>query len=242
MTNALGIDVSSWQDDNSTPQQMNFAKSKAAGAEFVFIKSSQARWCDQDFIYNWQAAKDAGILRGAYHFLDWTKPAEQQADFFSGLLAKDPGEIPPTLDYEYRTGVPSAGSARLECKAFLERVKANLNLTCMIYTGPDYWKNYGSADAYWKQYPLWIGNPYNAAPWVPLPWKEWTFWQYSWLGDGLLFGAESKGLDMDWYNGDSAKLHAAFGGVTPVPVPVPLTLDQRVSALEAQAKAHGWTV
>ena len=36
----------------------------------------------------------------------------------------------------------------------------------------------------------------------------------------------------------------SFGEITPTPVPVPapLTLEQRVSALETQAKAHGWTI
>jgi lysozyme len=163
--------------------------------------------------------------------MDWTKPAEQQADFFSGLLAKDPGEIPPVLDYEYRVGIPSAGTARLECKAFLERVRANLGKTPIIYTGNDYWKNYGSADAYWTQYPLWIAYP-AAAPIWPAPWTTWLFWQYSWKGDGLLYGAESLEMDMNYFQGDSAKLHATFGGVSPAPAPAPLTLEQRVKRLE----------
>ena len=61
----LGIDCSKWKDDNSTPQQMDFFKAKAEGASFVFIKASQSTWLDSDFIYNWQAAKDAGLMRGA---------------------------------------------------------------------------------------------------------------------------------------------------------------------------------
>jgi GH25 family lysozyme M1 (1,4-beta-N-acetylmuramidase) len=35
-----GIDVSRWQDDNNTPQQIDFRKAYAAGARFVFIKAS----------------------------------------------------------------------------------------------------------------------------------------------------------------------------------------------------------
>lgn len=41
MTKTLGIDVSRWQDNNSTAQQMDFTKSVSMGAKFVFIKSSR---------------------------------------------------------------------------------------------------------------------------------------------------------------------------------------------------------
>ena len=61
----LGIDVSKWQDDNSTPQRMDFKKAYDAGARFVFIKASQACWMDEDMLYNWKSAQDAGLLRSA---------------------------------------------------------------------------------------------------------------------------------------------------------------------------------
>ena len=58
-----GIDVSHWQDDNSTPQQVNFKKAKAAGAEFVFIKASERLYVDADYTWTWDAAAAAGLLR-----------------------------------------------------------------------------------------------------------------------------------------------------------------------------------
>ena len=79
MTKTLGIDVSRWQDNNSTAQKMDFAKAHAAGARFVFIKASQQLWTDEDIFYNWKSAKAAGLLRGAYHFLTWDKPGRDQA-------------------------------------------------------------------------------------------------------------------------------------------------------------------
>ena len=38
-----GIDISVWQDDNSTSQKMDFHKAKTAGARFVFIKISEPK-------------------------------------------------------------------------------------------------------------------------------------------------------------------------------------------------------
>ena len=56
----LGIDISHWQNDKSTAQKMDFAKAVEQGAKYVFIKISERGEIDEDFEYNWQAAKDAG--------------------------------------------------------------------------------------------------------------------------------------------------------------------------------------
>lgn len=43
-----GCDVSLWQDDPSTAQHVDVAKMRSAGAQFVFIKTSQACFLDRD--------------------------------------------------------------------------------------------------------------------------------------------------------------------------------------------------
>ena len=102
----LGIDVSHWQDDKSTAQKMDFKKAVKNGAKFVFIKVSERGALDSDFEYNWQAAKDAGLLRGGYHFLRWDLSGLMQARIFSEILQDDPGELPPVADFE----APRSGS------------------------------------------------------------------------------------------------------------------------------------
>ena len=77
-------------------------KAKQAGATFVFVKASEATLTDPQFLVNWQKAKEAGLLRGAYHYLDYTKPGADQANYFADLLKNDPGELPPVIDYELR--------------------------------------------------------------------------------------------------------------------------------------------
>ena len=95
-----GIDVSKWQDDNSTPQKMDFSKSVDQGAKFVFIKATERMGVDGDFLWNWDSAKSAGLLRGAYHFLRWDLSGLTQARIFCSLLKDDRGELPPVADYE----------------------------------------------------------------------------------------------------------------------------------------------
>ncbi len=229
----LGIDVSRWQDNDSTPQMMDFAKAKNAGANFAFIKASQATWKDRDFAMNWQNAKDARLPRGAYHFMDWTTSASNQARYFASVLAEDRGELPPVADFELRTGVPARAKATEELYAFVSGVEQAVGKQVMIYTAPYYWREFfsGAHADYFAARPLWIAHYGVSRPTVPAPWDTWTFWQYSAKGDGLKFGAESKDLDMDYFNGDLAAFNATFG-LARVP-----TVEERLTAIEARLTA-----
>jgi len=227
-----GIDVSHWQNDKSTPQRMNFEKAKAAGAKFVFIKVSERGGMDEDFKLNWQNAKLAGIPRGGYHFLRWDISGLLQARIFCELLKDDPGELPPVADFEAPVKDGKYPSNSLLAQ-FLEAVESILGKKPMIYTSPGFWNSYGKNkntgrfDASWAYYPLWIAHYTSAAaPMEIEPWKThalnnsegskpWLFWQYTPVGDGLKFGAESKGIDLNWFNGTQADLDALAGTKPP---------------------------
>ena len=216
-----GIDISKWNGN------WDAAKAKAAGAAFVFIKASQATFTDPLFKVNWQRAKDAGLLRGAYHYLDYTKPSRDQANYYADLLDADPGELDPVVDYEQRRTDNNVGAARLALRDFLEQLKAR-GYTPMLYTAPAFWATYGSTDVYWQQYRLWIAHYTTAsAPTVPAPWKAWTFWQYTSKGDGPTYGTESYNVDLNYFNGTLEELYQLAG----VPLPTG-DLESRVAALE----------
>jgi lysozyme len=218
----LGIDVSHWQDDKSTAQKMDFNKAVKNGAKYVFIKVSERGALDSDFEYNWQAAKDAGLLRGGYHFLRWDLSGLMQARIFSEILEDDPGELPPVADFEApRSGSLYPSNALL--LQFLEEVETKLGRKPILYTSPGYWDIHGrnkytkQFDDKWAYYPLWVAHyvkdfqagtsqPKALEPWKSAG-KSWTFWQYTASGDGLAFGAESKSIDLNWFNGDLAALN-----------------------------------
>jgi lysozyme len=246
-----GIDVSHWQDDKSTPQKMDFKKAKAAGAEFVFIKVSERGSIDLDFEFNWAAAKTAGLLRGGYHFLRWTLSGLTQARIFCDIMKEDPGELPPVADFEapnYGNVYPS--NSLLE--QFLVKVEDITKRRPMIYTSPGYWNIHGRNkitklfDPKWIYFPLWIAHYTKAnKPTIPKPWKDWLFWQYSAKGDGLKYGAESKSIDLNWFNGELADLFALAGQgvVLPPDQPVhpnPPDISGRLFMLEQWAKGIGY--
>lgn len=230
-----GIDISHWQDDKSTPQKMNFQKAVESGAKFVFIKVSERGGIDRDFEYNWTAAKEAGLLRGGYHFLRWDLSGLVQARIFCELLKDDPGELPPVADFEApRKGSRYPSNALLE--QFLVEVETKMGRKPMIYSSPGFWKIHGrnkttkKFDPKWAYYPLWVAHymknfqegvskPDEMQPWASMG-KKWTFWQYTATGDGLAFGAESKAIDLNWFNGSQQELNDFAYGKATTPAPL----------------------
>lgn len=247
-----GLDISHWQDIKDTPKKMDFEKAKAAGAEFVYIKVSERGGEDSSFEYHWAAAKAAGLLRGGYHFLRWDLSGLVQARIFCKLMEDDPGELPPAADYE---APPKDGKypSNSLLEQFLVEVETKEDRIPFIYTSPGYWNAHGrnkftkQIDQKWSYYPLWVAHyTSNPQPDPVQPWgTDWKIWQYTASGDGIAHGAESKGLDLDWFNGDMAALRK-FAGLDqdqPIPDPDPdpdpnpdpgneLPYDKRVDALE----------
>ena len=228
-----GPDYSIWDDNNSTPQRVDFMKAKAAGAPFCFIKASQANWIDQDFVYNWSNAKTAGLLRGAYHFLTYDISPIVQADYVWSLLKSDPGELPIVADFEYRIAGLTRSAAANALKLFVERLQVLSGRLPMIYSSPGYWNEFGTTDAFWAKYPLWLAHYTTAEPLIPLPWRAWYFWQFTDRADGLKYGSEAKEIDMNYWYSDLDTLYALAGQPPPV-----TTWEQQI---DAWARSMGYT-
>ncbi len=231
----LGIDISKW-DGN-----WDADKAKQAGATFVFIKASEATFTDPQFLVNWQKAKDAGLLRGAFHYLDYTKSGVEQANYFADLLKNDPGELPPVIDYELRRtdNDPSAAIGFLrDCLDHLvsrSELFENASIKFpMIYTGPGFWMEYGDQTKrdYWIQFPLWNAHwTSSTTPKIPPPWTMWQFWQFTSKGPGEAFGSECLSMDMNRYNGTLNEL-MEFAGMN---VPV-VNLNEKFESLDSKVK------
>ncbi len=214
---AIGPDVSFYQDEPSTPQGIDFVKMRQA-ADFVIIRAGQNLWVDSDFQTNWKEAKKAGLPRGSYWFYDSRADPKRQAELWAEQLAGDLGELPLFADFEETYNGPYKGWRKWY--DFLERLKQLVgDKEIAIYTAYYYWRDNApnatteaASLEYFHQYPLWIANYGVAKPSVPKPWgeNEWTFWQFTETGDGKLYGVESKGIDLNYFNGDRAAFLARF--------------------------------
>jgi len=139
-----GIDVSKYQEmiawDAVSAMQVRRIK-----LGFVFIKATEGIGnVDPQFKRNWKKAKDAGMIRGAYHFFLSTKDGRMQAENFIKTVDLRTGDLPPVLDVEQTYGVPRE-VIKSEMKEWLNIVETNYNVKPIIYTNIDFYKqNLGS--------------------------------------------------------------------------------------------------
>lgn len=198
---ASGVDVSQYQ------QTVDWKRAASAGQSFAFVKAARGeKDADPMFMANWTGAKEAGLLRGAYHVFDPNADPVSQADFFikTVLSTNDNGELPPVLDIE-----PVDASAAVElvprAKAWLDRVESALGKKPIIYSSrrtlQDSFVDVDGLFPSWAaQHPLWIAE-YSAPegqPKLPRGWSNWTFWQYT--DQGQVNGIQGK-TDLNFFNG-----------------------------------------
>jgi lysozyme len=172
----------------------------ALGVTFAFAKAteggdpSHSSYTDETFATNWQAMLDAGVIRGAYHFIglplaatprsQWNDDLHRQIDHFLetvGPLA--PGDLPPVLDLE--NGDSPVGWRQLiqsDRGAALAIVRELILYTTLqiqpakpiIYTGSFWWSDLGDPDPVidnmpFGNYPLWFAQYPKVHTPSPLP-------------------------------------------------------------------------
>ena len=195
-----GIDVSIYQGDIHWPSV------KASGYSFAVAKATEgAHYTDADFIYNLDGIREAGMVAGAYHFLDWNTDATAQAEHFLSVYQPRNGDLPPTLDCEACTVEPNVAIAMVS--KFLQTVEPHLAgarmLLYMSFSFPSDHLNGGSG---FSGHPLWVAaynNDANAP--VPNAWNKATMWQ--WSDSGNVGGIEGS-VDLDRFLGTLDDLHA----------------------------------
>jgi len=179
-----GADVSRWQHPNDKP--INFKKMHAAGLSFVMIKASDTRY-DADRLalkyvkMDRNAAQDAGIYTGFYHFAilpNVSTPAAIAKDAraqvqkviwrLSDLGGYNDKDLPYALDLETRciqwssSGAcvknATRSAATLWAKTFLKTLKEKTGRTPILYSSPSFLETALNRDKELNSYPLWIAH------------------------------------------------------------------------------------
>lgn len=165
-----GIDVSSWQDNNNTPQKPDLQKLKDNGVKFVFVRAYNGAEQDEDFAYYWGEAKRLNLLRGAYAFHEYrngiAKITRQQAIDFWEIIKNDPGEIPPVIDYEQPNSnwppLPDRTTGLTNLEIWFNYIDTAYGKKAILYTNPNTLKynlrpRSDSGGWLW-QHPLWVAQ------------------------------------------------------------------------------------
>lgn len=192
-----GIDVSSYQGVIHWPSVKKMISGDLQ-IGFVFMKATEGlNDTDKRFHSNWEKAKTAGMIRGAYHFFLATKSGRQQALQFIKQVELKKGDLPPVIDIEKLYGVKPV-LMRQRVKEFLKTVEAYYRVKPIIYTSADFYERHLGKD--FNEYPLWVAHYFQ--PEKPRVQRDWSFWQHS--ETGRIDGIRAE-VDCNVFNGDSTK-------------------------------------
>lgn len=196
-----GIDVSRWQSkvDWARVKQMKVGN---ISVRFAFIKATEGSWMkDPEFERNWSGARQAGIIRGAYHFFLPDISAKDQALHFTRTVKLKSGDLPPVVDVEETRGMSKAQIQKYT-KEFLVLLEKHYKVRPILYTGRDFYKNHFANNEAFKGYRFWIAH-YHVAN-LDMPGEEdWHFWQHSDRGN---VNGINEPVDFNVFKGDSVAL------------------------------------
>ena len=194
----IGVDISSYQAN------IDMNKLKEQNIEFVYIKVTEgSKTKDDKFDENWENAKNAKLLSGAYHFFSYDSEGRTQAENFINVLGKDiKGRLLPVVDVEYygdkEQSPPNKKDVVRELKVFLEIIKEEYGVKPLIYTRPEIYNKYLKGE--FDQYKKWISSFYT-----PLSWNykdDWYIWQYLNRGELEGYAGGEKYIDLNVLNKD----------------------------------------
>ena len=200
-----GIDVSKWQGN------MDWSVAKPL-IDYAIIKASENTWEDNKYAINVDRCNQLAIPHGVYHFCrpeyDW----RPQAEYFADRVV---GQLPAFADVE-RTGYLSRSTLERWIYNFVNCVQDKSGYPVGIYTRSIFWNTYVARNAWCNDLPLWVAryNSYISDPGVPLDWDNWALWQWAAdsNGEGWKYGAESRSIDKNRFNGTTEEFFGWIGG------------------------------
>ena len=138
-----GVDIS-----NNNPS-VDWHAVKDAGHTFAVHKTSEGLGTpDKLFPKRWKAMRDAGLVRGAYHFARPQKGRDPKAEAHEMLQrikdagGLEDGDLVPTLDIEAfgAAGRLTADQTVAWARGFVDEVEARIGRKPLIYTGA-FWRD-----------------------------------------------------------------------------------------------------
>lgn len=214
-----GLDLNHWRVVN------NFNTLVDLGHKFFITKATEGTtFLDNTLYPNVESSKRVKLLTGAYHYLRTTVDPTQQANFYWDKIKNLDLEINPILDVEpYSNNIAILGTY---AQTFLNRIKVLSGKTPIIYTNYNTW-NLLKFPTWGINYPLWVASYQVSKPYIPKPWTNYLFWQYT---STEPIRGEAQTYDCNYFNGTENELRAFFG------LPPVDNLEVRVKILEDKVK------
>ena len=195
-TSIVGVDVSSYQ------AEINMNELKEQNIKFIYIKATEGSASENDrFAENWENAKKAELLSGAYHFFSYDSEGRTQAENFIRTVGTDlKGRLLPAVDVEYygdkEQNPPEKTDVIRELKIYLEMIEKEYGVKPLIYTRSDIYEKYIKGE--FDEYKMWMSSLYT-----PLSWNykdDWYIWQYLNRGELEGYTGGEKYIDLNILN------------------------------------------
>ena len=204
-----GLDLSHYQGDVDWTALATHRANRFP-LRFVFIKATEgATHTDPRFNENFEAARQNGFIRGAYHyFIPQTDAAEQARHFINTVKLED-GDLPPVLDVEI-TGKRPTEELQEAVKVWMNIIEAHYGVKPILYTSYKFKRRHLDTPDI-NQYPYWIAHYYvNAVRYR----GSWAFWQHTDVG--RVEGIDGK-VDLNVFNGTMQQLLGMTVSSEPTP-------------------------
>lgn len=193
--------------------KIDFVKAKAAGMSFAIGKVTEGlTFTDPLFKDRIQAARDAGLIVGGYHFFHPKDDAKDQLNYFLSKLASAGGKFLNAGDFEETQlsggqeewDLFDAESRGIMVQDFLDNLAVETRAKPFIYCGAPFSDRYLTAVPT-GTYNLWLAR---YAPTLPKGWTNYSLWQYT--CKGLVDGIDSP-VDISRFEGSVEDLAAMAG-------------------------------
>ena len=185
-----GIDVSAHNGN------IDFAKARAAGTEFVFVKATEgATFRDSAMNSNLRKAHEAGLKTGVYHFFRFDVDGVKQAHNLLKAIAGRPLSLPLVIDVESHTNpYTPADIVTRKIHDMVDELTA-YGYPVIIYSNKKGFDNHVRDE--FADCGVWLCSFTQ-----PNRGKNWTFWQYS--HKGSIPGIDSD-VDLDPWHGTASE-------------------------------------
>src|SRR5262245_58225530 len=167
VTSDVVIDISHFENVSQ-----DFVITDRAGIAAVILKATQGtQFIDPTFLPRVAEARAAGLLVGAYHFLDGSNPAEQAAHFLT--VAASEGMVNwLALDWE---PYPVSQASVMQAATAAASVRAATGIWRVLYTIRSM---LSAPNKTLSNCPLWLAE-YGARPICPPGFAKWQLWQHT---------------------------------------------------------------
>ncbi len=198
-----GIDISRYQGE------VDWEKAGHGGVAFAWIKATEGGdYVDPLFMTNWNAAKAAGVPRGAYHFWYFCRPVQEQLSWFIANVPYDPDALPVVMDMEWNNESktcrhrPPREELLRDMQYFANGIEQYYGKRPVIYTSVDFHEDV--LDGFFNGHHVWVRSV-AGFPSLKYGNRRWTFWQYT--AEGRVPGVDGNvdrnvfvGNKADWRN------------------------------------------